>query len=125
MLKCTDAMDVQIALMYAESLLSSPGHSIKLLIFDNIASNFFEHRAAAIAMASKHGVRNSGSCSNAASAWTTSFGSKFAHKLDQLRRTHRILILTFTPTYFENISSSSTHLLGSTWDSLRKYRVKV
>jgi hypothetical protein len=124
-LTCTDAMDAQFALLYAESLLKTPALNIKLLVFDNIAANFFEHRAAAIAAAHTRGGGHAPALAKHRQSWVTSFGSKFARKLDQLRRVHRVIILTFTPTYFDPSSSSATHLLGSRWDSLRKHRIKV
>ena len=122
-LTCTDATDVRCALLYAEGLLSDPTSNVKLLVFDNIAASFFEHRAAAIAMGHARGGRHAQA--KPRHSWVTAFGSKFAQKLDQLRRAHQVVILTFTPTYFDPSSSSATHLLGNKWDSLRKHRIKV
>lgn len=121
-LRCTDATDVNFALSYAEGMMAHPESHIRLLVFDNIASNFFEQRAATVAYLNTPGQKRRISKST---SWATSFGSQFAEKVDRLRRSHRILIIAFTPKYFDSGSSNSAHLLGIKWDSLRKHRIKV
>ena len=115
-LRCDDAAAARLALLHAEYVMAT--RPVGLLVFDNPASAFFEHRVAALHEAASRGGGGSGYTSS-------SFGSFLAHKVDGLRRRHRVIVLVAVPTMFGKISAGSSHLLGRKWDQLRKHRVNL